>query len=67
MSRIILLAATVIALFVLVRGGVARLRRRIATTGDSFARSTTGDALMQKTSFLFLVALILYVSFWGGA
>ena len=63
MSR--LLIATLV-LTALVVAGFALLRAfRAGLTPDPDA--TTGATALQRISFLLLIALIFYVSLWGGA
>ncbi|WOI55610.1 hypothetical protein [Palleronia sp. LCG004] len=67
MARLVLVAAIVLALWALIVGAESLWRRIASRTGTFAQRSEPGDALMRKTSFLILVALIFYVSLWGGA
>ncbi len=67
MSRLVLVAAILLALWAVITGGISVLRRLAARTGPALPHSGSKGAMMQKTSFIILVAVIFYVSLWGGA
>ncbi|MBJ3761151.1 hypothetical protein ILP92_00105 [Maribius pontilimi] len=46
---------------------IGLVQRAARSARSEIALAQPGGALMQKTSFLLLVALIVYVALWGGA
>lgn len=67
MARLIIMLLFLAVLAGLAVGAASSVARAAAAGRARLARIELGNWSMQKTSFMLLVALILYVSIWGAA
>lgn len=67
MGRLFLLAGILLAAGAVLMAAIGLVQRAARSARSEIALAQPGGALMQKTSFLLLVALIVYVALWGGA
>lgn len=67
MARLVLIAVILMGVAGVIAAILSLADRTTRMAGRQTAIARPKGALMQKTSYLLLVALMLYVSLWGGA
>ena len=67
MARLMIVLLFLAILAGLAIGAASAVQRGLRAGRDRVAQAEMGNTTMQKLSFVLLVALIFYVSIWGGA
>lgn len=67
MARLIITIAFLVALGVLAYSVTSAIGGAMQAGRERVGRGELGNTTMQSVSFVLLIALIFYVSIWGGA
>ena len=67
MGRLLLIAVILLVVGAIASAALSLASRGVGHAGQQIADARPRGALMQKTSYVLLVALVLYVALWGGA